>query len=117
MRKSHLLVDPGNSEAVACGRTVQTWGTTPFATRVTCLTCKGKPAWQEAYRSEMEARDAAFKAQTPRQVRHMMNNENMVCTCGGDLWREKPRSLFSFHFVCEACGRDVFPPTETGMCT
>lgn len=117
MTKTHFTVPTGGN---ACGRPSPRANTE--VSRVTCLLCKGTPVWQEAYRAMKEAQEIAFHAQTPRTVVPQFGRVNddgvMECPdCGGILWRERPRMLCSYHYVCAGCGMSVFPPTETGMCT
>lgn len=68
------------------------------------------------------AAEAAFVAQTPRTIVPQFGRVNdqgvMECyKCQGVLFRERPRSLFSYHYVCEGCGTSIHPMTETGMST
>lgn len=98
----------------ACGRGRRI---VTVVSRVDCLNCRKQDAFLLAVDERNSAIEADFAAQTPRHVPSMFNNGNYSChKCGGDLFRERPRSLFSFHFVCEGCGTSMFPPTETGMC-
>lgn len=99
----------------ACGRGGKVRTTTDVS-RVSCLVCQGKDVYTNAMLAHRAEQEAAYQAQTPTQVRSIWGDGNYVCQCGGDLWRERPRSLFSFHFVCEACGKSIYPLTETGMC-
>lgn len=114
MLKRHFAVKvPYSTEQqAACGRGRVL---TENVNQVTCLTCKTKDAFILAKDEAASKAEAAFQAQTPRQHRHLWDNGVIVCTCGCDLWRERPRSLLSFHLVCEGCGRHIYPPTETGM--
>jgi hypothetical protein len=86
---------------------------------VDCIPCQESDAYANAYAARQAALEAEFQAQTPRQVRKMWGGTgNYECyACGGDLFRERPRSLFSYNFVCEGCGTTISPPTETGMST
>jgi hypothetical protein len=100
-----------------CGRGGE-FNTVDTPHRVSCLFCRDTQAFLDAVQAYKEKVEADFAAQTPRHVRQLWNNENIDCrNCGGDLFRERPRSLLSFHFVCEGCGTSVHPPTETGMST
>jgi hypothetical protein len=90
--------------------------------RVDCLNCQTQPEYVEAQRKYHEAIEAEFQAQTPHTIVPQFGRVNddgvMDCyKCHGVLFRERPRSLFSFHYVCENCGTSMFPATETGMCT
>lgn len=120
MKKTHLSV---LTNTIACHRAVVagTW-TSDNWTRVTCQNCKDTDAYAEAKFNAEQAQEAAFQAQTPRTVVPQFGRVNsdgvMECfVCQGILWREKPRSLHSYHYVCEGCGQSVFPLTETGMCS
>lgn len=115
--KTHFVSIIGDS---ACNRTNAR--TSNVVSRVTCLLCKNTSEWQEAYRAMKAAQEARFQAQIPSTVVPQFGRVNddgvMECyECGGVLFRERPRSLFSYHYVCEACGRSTHPSTETGMCT
>ena len=121
MRKTHFSTDPANSLAVACGRTVNDFAQTPFVDRVTCGTCRNRDVFIQAKADEDARRQAAFEAQVPRTIVPQFGRVNddgvMECRqCQGTLFREKPRSLHSYHYVCAGCGTSVFPLTETGMC-
>jgi predicted nucleic acid-binding Zn ribbon protein len=114
--KTHLKVAEGIS---ACGRGKRLDSN---VSRVNCLLCQSKGEYDRAKREYIEAQEAAFKAQVPRTVVPQFGRVNddgvMECPkCAGVLWRERPRSLFSYHYVCEGCGNSVHPMTETGMCT
>lgn len=95
---------------------------TDDASRVTCLVCQGSDAWVAAMDLIKAAREDAFNAQTPHTVVPQFGRVNddgvMECPwCKGILWRERPRNLWSYHYVCEGCTKSVHPMTETGMCT
>lgn len=90
--------------------------------RVDCLVCQTKPAFGAAFIAAEKAREDAFWAQEPRTVVPQFGRVNddgvMECPwCGGILWRERPRDLWSYHYVCanDECGKSVHPLTETGM--
>lgn len=123
MMKTHFaLIEALGPEVVACGRRVGYTSYTLDARRVTCLNCQNKPAFRTALAAARAEAEAAFQAQTPRTVVPQFGRVNddgvMECfACGGVLWRERPRSLHSYHYVCADCGQSVFPMTETGMCT
>lgn len=90
--------------------------------RVDCLSCKDTAVFEIASQVAHTKREEAFNAQVPRTVVPQFGRVNddgvMGCpTCTGTLWRERPRSLFSYHYVCAECGNSVHPLTETGMCT
>lgn len=113
----HFAVKPpfDLTPVASCGRTGSVRIDTNVS-RVDCLNCRKGDAFLLAVDERNAAVEADFQTQTPRTVPSMFQAGNYVCQCGGDLFRERPRSLFSFHFVCEACGHHMFPPTETGMC-
>ena len=108
MPKTHFLL----GGKAACKRGQRT---TENVLRVDCQVCQEYGAFIIAMDAHKAKVEADFQAQTPRQHRHLWDNSVIVCTCGSDLWRERPRSLFSFHLVCEGCGHHIHPPTETGM--
>lgn len=121
MKKTHFLTKDGQD--IACPLTIKagTW-TSDEPRRVTCLNCQDQPEYIEAVKAVKAAQDAEFAAQTPRTIVPQFGRVNadgvMECPwCSGVLWRERPRSLFSYHYVCEGCGKSVHPLTETGMCT
>lgn len=96
--------------------------TTDDVYRVTCLVCKNGLAYVGAHARAELAREEAFQAQVPRTIVPQFGRVNddgvMECyQCKGVLFRERPRSLFSYHYVCEGCGTSMHPLTETGMCT
>lgn len=112
------------TDSAACGRSVK--GPRYLAAnprQVTCNSCKyGSDAWSEAMVAWQTAEDEAFEAQEPRTVVPQFGRVNadgvMDCyNCGGTLFRERPRSLFNYHYVCANCGTSTMPMTETGMCT
>lgn len=89
---------------------------------VDCMNCRAQSVWEDARTAYIEAQEAAFQAQTPRTIVPQFGRVNedgvMECfKCQGVLFRERPRSLFSYHYVCEGCGQSLHPMTETGMCT
>jgi hypothetical protein len=95
---------------------------TDTVTYVDCGFCRNSSEYRDAMEKRNAAIEADFAAQTPRTVVPQFGRVNddgvMECSgCGGVLWRERPRSLFSYHYVCEGCGQSVYPMTETGMCT
>lgn len=115
MNKTHYLTATG----AACGRGKRT---DENPARVNCLLCQSKPTYQASLAEYKAAQEAAFQAQVPRTVVPQFGRVNddgvMECPkCAGVLWRERPRSLFSYHYVCSGCGNSVHPMTETGMCT
>lgn len=119
MKKRHLSV---LHSTIACHRalTAGTW-TTSNIHDVSCLNCKDTPAYEELAFNAQQAQEAAFAAQVPHTVVPQFGRVNadgvMECPwCEGTLWRERPRSLFSYHYVCEGCGKSVHPMTESGMC-
>ena len=120
MVKYHFILEKG----MACGRSGKVG--TDRVSNVTCLNCQKQPEWVEAKAEQDAKRQAEYEAQTPREVKPLFGRVNadgvMECSteyggCGGTLWREKPRSLFSYHYVCANCDKSVHPMTETGMCT
>ena len=89
---------------------------------VNCSFCTNTPAFQAAVAEYKVEAEAAFQAQEPRTIVPQFGRVNddgvMECfKCEGVLFRERPRSLFSYHFVCSNCGTSMHPMTETGMCT
>jgi len=115
--KIHFVLERGN----ACGRASNY--VTDNLYRVTCLNCQKQPEFIEAKAEADAKREAAFWAQEPRTVVPQFGRVNddgvMECPwCEGVLWRERPRSLYSYHYVCanSECGKSVHPMTETGMC-
>lgn len=122
MQKYHFAVKaPFNAVAeAACGRGRHIVDNT---FRVTCLNCQKQDAFILAHDEATSAREAAFHAQEPRTIVPQFGRVNddgvMECPwCTGTLWRERPRSLHSYHYVCAntECGKSVHPLTETGMC-
>lgn len=107
-----------NESQVVCGRDGQS---TRDTFQVDCKSCIIRNSFQEAHQKAVLAREAAFEAQVPRMVSPDFCRLNaagvMECyNCQGILFRERPRSLWSFHFVCAGCGTSMHPLTETGMC-
>lgn len=89
---------------------------------VDCGVCAAKPAYSRLLAEAKQEREAAFQAQEPRTIVPQFGRVNddgvMECyACKGVLFRERPRSLFSYHYVCAACGTSMHPMTETGMST
>lgn len=89
---------------------------------VDCRNCQATPAFTDAVEAYKAKVEAEFAAQTPRTIVPQFGRVNadgvMECySCGGVLFRERPRSLFSYHYVCEGCGTSMHPLTETGMST
>lgn len=122
--KTHFAVKPpfDTTAIAACGRRHEGARRTEDVRRVTCLNCKNQDAFILAKGEADSAAEVAFQAQVPRTVVPDFGRVNddgvMECfKCGGVLWRERPRSLFSYHYVCSACGTSAHPMTETGMCT
>lgn len=119
--KTHLAIMAKDGIASACGRGARK-DTNIY--RTDCLNCKATPVFiTEKAKADAE-REAAFHAQTPRTIVPQFGRVNadgvMECPwCAGVLWRERPRSLFYYHYVCanDECGKSVEPMTETGMCT
>lgn len=52
----------------------------------------------------------------PAPVRHAMNNQPIVCTCGSADWYYTGRSLFNLNYDCASCDRSISPVSETGAC-
>lgn len=105
---------------VACGRGGRLM--TKNVSGVDCQACKNTAEFDAALAAYKAKLEADFAAQTPRTIVPQFGRVNadgvMECyACGGTLFREKPRSLFSYHYVCEGCGTSMHPLTETGMCT
>lgn len=112
--KTHFEYD-GKS---ACSRGSRT---TINTYRVDCGLCKNNKFYVEASINDQIARDEAYEAQVPRTVVPQFGRVNddgvMECPkCQGVLWKEKPRNLWSYHYVCQGCQFSVHPMTETGMC-
>lgn len=122
MVKTHFATGPavvGQSELAACGRGKRV---TSNVYDVDCGLCRQYAVFQTAKKVADAARETAFQAQVPRTVVPQFGRVNddgvMECPeCAGVLWRERPRTLFSYHYVCAECDKSVFPMTETGMCT
>lgn len=116
--KTHFAIMAKDGVASACGRGAR-MDTSTF--RVTCGSCIIRNVFQEEHQKAVWAREEAFHAQVPTTVVPQFGRVNddgvMECKCGGVLWRERPRSLFSYHYVCAACGSSVHPMTESGMCS
>jgi ferredoxin-like protein FixX len=119
MTKVHLHANETTSTVAACGRYLGTKGRSAQAAayrRVTCLNCRQSETYLAAKAVWEAAEKAAFAAQTPREVQTLFGND-LVCACGNRTFREKPRNLTSFHYVCSECGMNLHPLTETGMCS
>ena len=119
--KTHFAVKPpfDTTEVSACGRGKRI---TENVFRVDCGLCQNNSDYILALDEAKSAREAAFHAQEPRTVVPQFGRVNddgvMECyQCKGVLFREHPRSLFSYHYVCAGCGASMHPMTETGMCT
>lgn len=119
--KTHFAVKPPfDATAVAsCGRGRRI-DTNVY--RVDCGLCRRQDAYILAKDEADSAREAAFNAQEPRTIVPQFGRVNvdgvMECyQCHGVLFRERPRSLHSYHYVCAGCGTSMHPLTETGMCT
>lgn len=120
MLKTHFQVKvPFSTETkAACGRGQRT-DTNPFHTD--CRLCQNTDAHILALDEAKSAREAAFQAQEPHTIVPQFGRTNddgvMECyKCQGVLFRERPRSLHSYHYVCANCGTSMYPLTETGMC-
>jgi hypothetical protein len=122
--KTHFAVPAtGGGNVPACGRGFNS-RRSEQPSYVDCRACQNTDEFAQALAAYKAKLEADFAAQTPRKVIDMWQTAQpygtvfYVCrVCGGDLWRERPRSLFSFHFVCESCGNSIHPMTETGMST
>jgi len=119
MLKTHFDNGTGNS---LCGRGVGGRYLTTDAKRVTCGLCQYNDEFVAQREAQAREAERAFQEQTPRTVVPQFGRVNeqgvMDCyACGGTLFRERPRSLFSYHYVCASCGTSTHPMTETGMCT
>jgi hypothetical protein len=120
-RRTHFGDTFNGVTIVSCGRSNASWSSGNWR-RVDCERCKATPAYAaqvEAHKAKVEA---DFQAQTPRTIVPQFGRVNdqgvMECyKCQGVLFRERPRSLFSYHYVCEGCGTSMHPLTETGMST
>ncbi len=113
--KTHFT-DVNSLKPTVCGRTGRV---TDNVWSVTCLSCRNtEPFYRAKEQAEIRC-EQAFNAQEPRKVHNVWDWQKFYeCSgCGGDLWRERDRTLFSYHFVCAGCGDSIHPPTETGMCT
>lgn len=117
MNKTHLAVlSIGTNVTTACGRKGRT---SDEARRVTCLVCQSKPAFAEVKFNEDQARQAAFLAQTPRQMQEPWYEHGtiMVCReCGTDQFRMGDRTTMG-HYQSYVCvnGHTESRLTETGM--
>lgn len=117
MRKTHFSVDPANSLDVACGRTVNDHGQTPFVERVTCGACKNRGEYDRAMKDHLIAKEKSFMAQTPRQYGEPWRDGIIVCQNGHDTFRLGDRTCYGHYdnFVCATCGDVQSRLTETGM--
>jgi hypothetical protein len=109
----------GYADQSMCGRGTRT---TENIYSVTCGHCQRHPMYERAKATADAAREAAFHAQTPRTIVPQFGRVNddgvMECyQCKGVLFRERPRTSWSYHYVCAECGTSMHPLTETGMCT
>ena len=118
--KTHFAVKPpfDTTEVSACGRGKRI---TINIYRVDCLLCQSNDAFILAMDEAKSAAAAAYEAQVPRTIVPQFGRVNddgvMECPkCQGVLWKEKPRNLWSYHYVCQGCQFSVHPLTETGMC-
>lgn len=114
--RTHFAVTEGSDSY--CGRGKRTSTVLRY---VDCLFCKNTEMYRSRLAREREAAEAAFNAQTPRTIVPQFGRVNddgvMECyQCKGVLFRERPRSLYSYHYVCAECGTSMHPLTETGMC-
>lgn len=120
MRTHFSVKVPYSTEQVAsCGRGKRL-NSDPF--RVDCLLCKNQDSFILALDEAKSKREADFQAQVPRTIVPQFGRVNtdgvMECYhCHGVLFRERPRSLWSYHYVCAGCGASMHPLTETGMST
>lgn len=117
--KTHFGDTVNGVTITACGRGQQQSKNISY---VDCLACKGTAEFAAAVQEYKDKAEAAFNAQTPRTIVPQFGRVNaagvMECyKCQGVLFRERPRSLFSYHYVCEGCGTSIHPMTETGMST
>lgn len=117
MRKTHFSIDPANSLAVACGRTVNDHGQTPFTARVTCGTCKSRKAFKEQEVKDKAAAHERFMAQEPREFGERWRDGLITCQNGHTLFRYAGRSCYGHYdeYVCAECGDGQSRLTETGM--
>jgi DNA-directed RNA polymerase subunit RPC12/RpoP len=117
--KTHFDNGTGNS---LCGRGKGGRFLTDVANRVTCDLCRYHDEFVAIREAQERKAEEAFNAQEPRTIVPQFGRVNadgvMECyKCSGVLFRERPRSLFSYHYVCAACGTSMHPMTETGMST
>jgi hypothetical protein len=115
MKKTHLKVEGRIACPIATGRTSESFQ------YVDCGNCRKTPEFEGLVAAYKVASEAEFAAQTPRTIVPQFGRVNddgvMECyKCQGVLFREKPRTTFSYHYVCEGCGTSTHPLTETGMC-
>lgn len=117
MRKTHFSIDPANSLAVACGRSVNDHGQTPFTARVTCGTCKSRDAFKEQEVKDKAAKHERFMAQEPREYREPWRDGLITDSQGHTLFRMGDRTCYGHYenFHCSECGEVVSRLTETGM--
>lgn len=113
--KAHL----SNATGTVCGRGRLLANN---VSTVTCLLCQDSDDYR-TQKAEFDAkREAAFQAQEPRTVVPQFGRVNddgvMECyKCQGVLFRERPRDLWAYNYVCANCGTLLRPLTETGMST
>ena len=116
MLKTHFQVHPPMSldKVAACGRGQRL---SDSVTRVDCLRCKAQDSYILAYDEYQSAKHAAFEAQTPHTVHNPWANDELTChNCGGNLFKDLDRDLWTYWFRCVGCGKNQGYPTETGMC-
>jgi hypothetical protein len=113
--KTHF--SPNSQNLIACHRFVNArTRKTAEPSRVTCLDCKSTDRYAKAAAADQDRREAAFKAQTPRQFEEPWGKGRIVCRkCQGDLFRDNGRSLDHYRYVCAECGETTLRLTETGM--
>ena len=112
--KTHFL---HREDAVytACCRPIAKARTARSTTEVTCIRCRNTEAFVKADARQTLLREQAFREQEPAP-RHTITGTQVICSCGHDMFRERPRSLDFFNYVCAKCGKTTSPLTETGMC-
>jgi hypothetical protein len=120
VRKTHFSIDPANSLAVACGRTVNDHGQTPFTDRVTCLACQSRSEYLDQKVKDAARKHERFMAQTPRRIQEPWHEDGklMVCReCGNDTFRIGDRTCYGHYqnYHCADCAHVESRLTETGM--
>lgn len=118
--KTHYGDTVNGVTITACGRGGRYMS--GHVTSVDCQACKNTYEFEAALERYKAKLEADFANQTPRTIVPQFGRVNddgvMECyKCSGVLFRERPRSLFSYHYVCEGCGTSMHPLTETGMST